>query len=285
MHRASIDRLSCRLWLPALIAPLICLLIQPGRAQTPAPTPAAAPAAAMSDADIEQFLLKARVVRTRSTGKGITGSTRATLTDGLLTHDAQIQTVRVHKPMARHGNVLEVDFRDDHIFNVAAYRLDRMIGLNMVPVSVARRWQTQPAAFTWWIDDVLMDEGTRVKKQVQPPQPAIWNESMQLVRVFDQLIYNIDRNLGNLLITRDWRVWAIDHTRAFRRHKELRNPQHVVRFDRQVFERLKQLDRDALKAELGEYLSDWELDGVLARRDLIVTLLENRGPAALFDRR
>lgn len=282
MHSPLIAR---RLWLPVLIAPLIFLLLQPALAQTSAPASNAAFPAALSDAEIERFLLEARVVRTRGTGKGVTGSVRATLTDGVLTHDAQIQTVRVHKPIAKYGKILEVDFRDDHIFNVAAYRLDRMIGLNMVPVSVSRRWQTQPAAFTWWIDDVLMDEGTRIKKKVQPPQPAVWNESMQIMRVFDQLIYNVDRNHGNVLMTTDWRVWAIDHTRAFRRQKVLKNPENVTRFDRQIFERLKQLDRDLLKAELGKYLTDWELDGLIARRDLIVAALENGGPAALFDRR
>jgi len=39
---------------------------------------------------------------------------------------------------------------------------------------------------------------------------------MWVVRLFDQLIYNTDRNLGNLLIDKSWRLWMIDHTRAFK---------------------------------------------------------------------
>ena len=65
----------------------------------------------------------------------------------------------------------------------------------------------------------MMDEGKRLKDKLQPPDTDLWNEQMQMVRVFDQLIYNVDRNMGNLLIGKTWRVWAIDHTRAFRYSK------------------------------------------------------------------
>ena len=170
------------------------------------------------------------------------------------------------------------------MYNVAAYRLDRLIGLDLVPVSVERRWHGRPAAYTWWVDDVLMDEGVRLKKKVEPPSIDAWNKEMQLIRVFDQLIYNMDRNVQNLLITKDWRMWAIDHTRAFRLHHELRTPKDIVRCDRALLERLRQLDKRTLTQALGRYLNGFEIDALLARRDAIVALLESLGPAALFDR-
>jgi hypothetical protein len=102
--------------------------------------------------------------------------------------------------------------------------------------------------------------------------------------VFDQLIYNMDRNAGNLLITNDWTVWAIDHTRAFRLHKTLKSPESVTRCDRGIFERLKGLDATRLKVAMGDYLSEWEREAILARRDAIVAILEKSGPAALFTR-
>jgi hypothetical protein len=155
--------------------------------------------------------------------------------------------------------------------------------MQMVPVSVARRWRSQEAAFTWWIDDVLMDEGDRLKKKLQPPSSAAWNQQMQLVRMFDQLIANIDRNMGNLLITRDWRMWAIDHTRAFRTYNTLSTPKNVTRADRAVVERLKALDRSAMKTA-DKFLSSFEIDALLKRRDAIIERLEMLGPAALYDR-
>jgi hypothetical protein len=252
--------------------------------QAQAVAPAQTPVVALSDAEIEAFLQNARVVRTETTKKGITGSLRATLTDGRITHDAQIQTIDESKREFRSVRGTEFNFRDSWMFNVAAYKLDRMLGLNLVPVSVKRRWRTEQAAFTWWIDDVLMDEGDRLKGKVAPSEPKSWNEQMQLVRLFDQLIYNIDRNLGNLLIARDWRVWAIDHTRAFRSHETLKSPENVTRCDSQVLERLKQLDKPGLERELGDYLDEWQIGSLLARRDLIVSQIEKSGATALFTR-
>ena len=237
-----------------------------------------------SDAGKERFLREARVVRTREIGKGVTGAIRATLTDGVTTHDAQIQVIEERKLEFQSARTVEFQFRDSWSFNVVAYRLDRMLGLNLVPVSIERRHSTEPGAFTWWIDDVMMDETARLKKKIAPPRPAEWNQEMQLVRLFDQLIYNTDRNTGNLLITKDWGIWAIDHTRAFRRRDTLRAPANVTRCDRDVLARLKALDRVSLEEAAGRYLAKWDIDALLARRDLIVGMIETAGPAALFDR-
>jgi hypothetical protein len=129
-----------------------------------------------------------------------------------------------------------------------------------------------------------MDEGERLKQKLTPPDVHLFNEQMWLVRIFDQLIYNVDRNLGNLLITKDWRVWPIDHTRSFRRMSTLRRPENVTNCDRQVLERMKLLERNGLKKLLKDYLSDFEIKDLLARRDAIVKILESLGPSALFDR-
>lgn len=258
---------------------------QPASPQTAPPEPATNLTTSWTDEQIEQFLLKARIVGgPRSIGKGVTNALRATLTDGTVTHDAQIQQVDERKTTGPAAQGAELNFRDSWAFNVAAYELDRLIGLKLVPVSVSRDYRSKGAAFTWWIDDVMMEEGERLKKSIQPPSPARWNETMQLIRLFDQLIYNVDRNMGNLLITKDWTVWAIDHTRAFRLHKTLKTPASITRCDKDVFEGLKQLDKAKLKAAMGDFLSDWERDAILARRDAILAILEKGGPAALFTR-
>jgi hypothetical protein len=270
--------------LQRLMAGIVVALALGTTAATQAPVPPLQPTPVLSDSEQERFLTVARIARVRPIGKGVTDSQRATLTDGTVTHDAQIQTVDERKREFSTPDGLEIDFVDSWKFNVAAYRLDRMLGLELVPVSVPRDWRTSRAAYTWWVDDVMMDEGGRIKSGAAPPHPRQWTEQMQLVRLFDELIYNIDRNLGNLLITKGWRVWAIDHTRAFRTRTTLRKPENVTRCDRQVFERLKQLDRASLQRELGKVLDAGRIRAVLARRDAIVKRLEDLGPSALFDR-
>jgi hypothetical protein len=263
---------------------LLTVGVSAGFGQTTAP--AAAPPLSLTDAEMERFLSEAKVIKTKTTSKGVTASTQATLTDGTLTHDAHIQIVDEAKREFRTSAGLEFDFRDSWSFNVAAYKLDRLIGLNMVPVSVARTHRGNRAAVTWWVDHVMMDEEGRLKKKLEPPteKRRYWYEQIYMMRIFDQLIHNNDRNLGNMLISKDWRLWPIDHTRAFRKNLTLRSPGSVSRCERTVFVRLKELTFDVLKRELGPYLDDAQIKAVLARRDLIVTKLEASGPDVLFER-
>ncbi len=277
---------------PSLVAALFAAFLtgvvaaqQQPTAPVTAQAQAPAPAPKLTDAEMEDFLLHAKVIKTKSASKGITGSMRATLTDGKLTHDAHIQTIDERKQQftGTNGGV-EFDFRDSWTFNLAGYEVDRLIGMNMVPVSVERRWNYHDAAFTWWLDDVMMDEQERLKRKQEPPDIGVWNQQMQMVRVYDELIANIDRNLGNLMITRDWRLWPIDHTRAFRTNHELRKPENVTRADRAVIARMKALDKDTLRRATSKYLTTFQIDAILARRDAILKRLDSLGPASLYDR-
>ncbi len=173
----------------------------------------------LSRAEMENFLLTAEVVERRSLSVGITGSERATLTDGRLTHDAHIQTVDVWKLSYTTSQGTELNFRDSYTYNIAAYRLDKLLDLRMVPVSVERKVGGETAAVTWWVDDVLMMERDRFLKKIQPPELTSWNDQMYQVRAFNALVYNTDPNLGNVLITKDWKLWMVDFTRAFRLYK------------------------------------------------------------------
>jgi hypothetical protein len=99
---------------------------------------------------------------------------------------------------------------------------------------------------------------------------------MNTVQVFDELIYNVDRNLGNLVITKDWNIWMIDHTRAFRLHKSCPKLSAIKQIDRSLLENLKKLTGEMLKQQLGDYLMQREIEAILARRDVIVKHFENR---------
>ena len=206
---------------------------------------------------------------------------RATLTDGIITHDASIQTINEYRQRFESNRGTEFNFTDSWRYNVAAYRLDRLLDLGMIPPSVERYFEGKKASYTWWVDDVLMDEGARLKGKIDAPDPQRWNEQMWHVRLFDQLIYNTDRNLGNLLIDKDWAVWMIDHSRAFRLLSEPKSPANISKVDRRVFERLKALDRATLDAALKNYLTPGEMKALLQRRDAIVAYIEGRN--AIFD--
>jgi hypothetical protein len=143
----------------------------------------------------ENFLLTASIGDGVYAGKGITHSQKVTLTEGATTHAAHVQTIDVYMPLFKgKDGSREQDFRDSWKFNVAAYRLAKLINLtDMVPVCVSRVVDGKPAGVDWWVDNVLMDEKERVTKNIQPPDAARWRGQMDTIRVFDQLIYNMDR--------------------------------------------------------------------------------------------
>ena len=219
----------------------------------------------------EQLLLHGEVVDAREAKTGVTRSTVATLQRDGLVHAAHVQVVDEYKATHRLAGLTEMDFRDSWRGNVAAYRLDRLLGLHMVPVSVRRSYRGKLAAFTWWLDEVLMTDGERHQRRVRIPDPEAWERERQVVRVFDQLIYNTDCNQGNLLIDEQWRLWMIDHTRAFKVFGELPDTAALgVQCEKDLLAALRSLDRAALEAAVGDVLGSGQIKGLLARRDRIV---------------
>jgi hypothetical protein len=228
-----------------------------------------------SRSEMELFLETAEVTSSKVLSVGVTRSKKLIMTDGRITHAAHFQSVDIYKPVFDSGQAIELNFRDSYKYNIAAYRLDKLLDLGVVPVSVERRYRGQTGAFTWWVDNVAMMERDRVAKKLVPPDIPEWNNQVQKMRIFNALVYNTDANMGNILITDSWDLRLVDFTRAFRLHKRIMNPGRLTRIDERLRESLVALNIDTLRSELEAYLSDKEIDSLLARRDLIVEHFDN----------
>jgi hypothetical protein len=248
---------------------------QPG---TRAQEPAAPAASTLSCADIEAFLRTAKIERERGIAVGVTLPARATLDDGRLRHDASIQTVDVSLPVFSTGRETQLNFRDSWQFNVAGYELAKILELNMVPPYVERKVPAGTASLSWWVSDAMM-ERERFRQKIDPPDTERWNQQLAAARVFHQLIGDSDFNMTNVLITRDWRVWMIDFSRAFRRWTEVRDQRDLTRIDRRLLAKLRGLTRDVLQQKLGRWLNRPEIDALLARRDHVVRVFESAAAA------
>jgi hypothetical protein len=272
MHTLHLDR--CRI----IFAALVCLILS-GIAS-------GADEAALTKEQIKHFLLTAKVVDSKQSGKGVTHPSKLTLSDGTLTHDASFQPIDEHKTnvQLRTGN--EQMFVDSYKYNIAAYSLAELIGMDdMLPVYVERSWRGNTGSLSWWLP-AKMDEEDRVKKKIEVPDAEAWDKQMYKIRVFDQLIYDTDPNLTNVLIGADWKIWRIDFGRAFRLRKDLQNPSDLTRCDRALFEKLKALDEKQLSDKTKHYLTKDEVKAVMARRDKIVArfqqLVNDKGEAAVL---
>ena len=226
---------------------------------------------------MRDFLLKAKVIERQRVGKGLTGISGLTLSDGRITQDAAFQTIDEERPaVVLSTGQVERNFKDSYKFNIAAYELSRILGLgDMMPVTVERRIDGVTGSLSWWLP-FKIDEEQRMKKNIQPPDVDAFNKQYCKMLVFSELVCDIDRNLGNILYSEDWHMWMIDFSRAFRVNPDLATPKNLIRCWRPLLEKLRQLDVAALKEiKDKKWLSDMEIRGMMARRDKIVACFEN----------
>jgi hypothetical protein len=249
-------------WRRLIIAAVVCLICSH--------VVRAADETTLTKEQTKHFLLTAKVVDSKQSGNGITQTWRLTLTDGTVTHDASFQSIDEHTPKKELASGIKLNFVDSYKYNIAAYQLAELLGLDeMLAVYVERRWKGEIGSLSWWLP-VKMDEAEWNKQKLKPPDADAWNRQMYRVRVFDQLVYDDDPNLTNVLIGEGGKIWRIDFTRAFRLSKELRDPRDVEHCDRQLLEKLKALDGNELQEKTRHYLSKDEVKAVMARRDKIV---------------
>lgn len=243
------------------------------------------------DAEIEDFLRTAEVTESTIVSEGITMPRRVVLSrEGVSAHaifkDVEVERHKVTERTCGRGHFY-LDWRDSHLYDNAAYVIDRLLGLNRVPPAVSRRMGGSSGTLIMWIEGT-MTESDRRKAGLSPPDPVAWNRQMQIMHIFNNLIARRDVNPGNTLIDGGWRVWFIDSTRAFGTVDDLLCEGSITSCERGLFESLQSLDPKRVRDELGPYLPKSEIDALLKRRNKIVTflleLIDQRGAdAVIFD--
>jgi hypothetical protein len=196
----------------------------------------------------EEFLRTAEISKSEPIPVGVTRPRRVTLTAGERTERGVFKIVNIFRPVQRFaGGGIELGFRDSYKNEIAAYELDKLIGLGMVPPTVERRWKRDRGSLQLWVDDV-MTEAERMKRGTKPPDTDSWNEQMFTVRLIHQLLDDSD----------------------FNNVEELRARDDLERFSRSVLAKLRELDFDLMKKRLGRWLTKRQIESFLIRRDLIL---------------
>jgi hypothetical protein len=223
--------------------------------------------------EAERFLTRARITRVQGMSEGVTAPRRMTLELDGVTRTAVFKTINEERPGITQLNTgqVEVNFVDTWRTEVAAYIVDRMISLGLVPATVEREYRGQSGSLQWWVE-AEMPEAQRVRDKVRPPDSLLWSQQMLTMELFDNLIYNTDRHLNNILVTKTFELRLIDHSRAFRTFPTLRPDHTLTRFSKSLLAGIGTLERDALRARIGRYVSASRIDALLQRRDAIVAL-------------
>ena len=222
--------------------------------------------------EIEEFLARANISGMKDIPEGVTLPKKASLELNGAKHFAVWKTIDEGPVMKKQlDRGVELQFQDSWRTEVAAYELDKLLGLGMVPATVPRTFDGMQGSLQFWVDSV-MDEKQRLKKKLRPPNRIDWDQQVAKIRLWDNLIFNTDRNMGNLLITSDWKIRLIDHSRTFRPFDQLKDPKALTTFSRTLLAKLEELNEPMLKEHLGKYLSPYQIQGLLKRRDAILAL-------------
>jgi hypothetical protein len=219
-------------------------------------------------AGCERALREGTVVSSREVGQGISGAVLVRLRQG----DAEVAAVFksaetiVESDFSFHGETVAT-YRDTWKHEVAAYELDRLLALRLVPPTVERKLGGKRGSLQAWAERPL----SRFGQGPPPEDPARADTYMHAQRFFDYLTFNTDRHVRNVLLGSDWRPVAIDNSITF--HPFVRPYRPLHRFPRGPAEALERLDPHALRERLGRYLEKDEIQGLLARRARLLTLM------------
>lgn len=224
--------------------------------------------------EIETLLQVGAVIERSRIGVGVTNPWKVTLERGGDRADA------VWKPLVENPSAT---YNESWRAEVAAYRLNRYLGLDLVPPTVARTLDGEEGSLQLWV------EGYRPYAEVpdDAPRPGVrWLHQLDRMRLFDAFIDNDDRNAGNFLVDDEWHLVLIDHSRALPLKLRPRPlPPLSKRFDRGLVDRLRGLERAELRLLLGDLFSGRELSAILRQRDRVVKQVDKltaRGRATFF---
>lgn len=228
----------------------------------------------MTDEDLEAFMRTAPVVEVRDIGTGVTKPKRVTQQRGDVTNDAAFKYYDSEPGMQSKAKYIARRYNeaDRYVYDVAAYKLDRMLDLQMVPTAVLAEVEGEDGALSDWVENAI-NERDRLEQKLPFDSHCPQWEQYRLRFVFDILIHNDDRNLTNLLWSRkDYYLTFIDHTLAFRTTEK--RPKQYRKVDVEVSDllasKLESLTEKNLRQVLSPYLHPRQIEGIIARRDLIL---------------
>lgn len=252
------------------------LLLLAAQAGLPAPPPPAG--LALSGAEAERFLATATVLDLgKYESMGITDPRRATLSDGERTLRAVFKDIeKTHNREQLSTGQWLLNLKDSYTHEIAAWKLDQVLGLGLVPPCAKRHIAGHDGALCLWVEGG-MTEAERTRAKIIPPDVVAFNDRMHDIKLFMQLTWDTDyNNVANIVIGPDWKLYKIDSSRAFRQAGTLRREEALTRFRRSTLQALESLTRERLDAALGQWLDPRQLEGLWQRRTRILELARER---------
>ena len=220
----------------------------------------------------EKLLKTAEIVDFEEIGEGVTKPFRLFLKAG----DTEFSAAWKNPKGMQKG------YLEGWQYEIAAYQMDKLLGLNMVPPTVAREFQGKEGSLQFWVTSEMsdlerMDDGISIPDEVKTQ----WENRKYLTRAFDCIIANDDRTQQNIRYTKDWRTILIDHSRSFRSTREhtqrlmygqngIKGAMLFRRLPQGFVDKVKALTFESIEEAVGPYLKKREINAILSRKDIFL---------------
>ena len=166
---------------------------------------------------------------------------------------------------------------DSYIYGLAAYELDKLLGLNIYPPVVERTVNGRKASLQILINRYL-DEDERRLKDIIPPDPEKFFNALEEIKIFEYLVYDtalcLQTDPQDVLITDEWKVWRVDLSEAFRPSPELIKGCEITRCSRKLYQNMQQIEDKKIRSKLKKYLNKDEMNALLKRKEMIIETLQ-----------
>ena len=227
--------------------------------------------------EIEADLRTARIVRTERTERGVTQPARAFFEAG---GPVTSMTWKALPPGRSRG------FYESYKSEIAAYDIDKLLELDMVPPKVERDVDGVTGVAVMWVEPTKSFAALGGVPKPPPARLEKWNRELIRAKMFHNLIGDIDPNLGNWLVDPAWNVILIDQSRALTTTTKLVH--QLQRIDQPLWERMRALSEDGLARALSQWLDRDQIRALLDRRtgmqEQIDRLVRAKGQTQVFVR-
>lgn len=228
--------------------------------------------------DVEYYLLKAAIINTKKEAvPGRTAAWKIDLDDGEIKRRALFKPINDPRP-AR--------LPESYKYELAAYALDKLLDFQKIPSVIKREIEDTWGSLQIRVENCFGLDVQRIKN-ISPPDPQVFENTLEEINVFENLVYCIRDELDDILIHEDsWNIYRVDFSEAFEPTPDLIPEQKITRCSKKLFQNLQELSDDVIKARLKTYLNDEEISALLSRKAFIVKtlkkLIEAKGEAAVL---
>ena len=217
--------------------------------------------------DIEDYLRKAGVgTIVRGAQRGRTEPWTIILDDSKAVRRALFKYIDRRRPSP---------LPDSYVYEIAAFELSKLLGLDIVPPVVERRIEGTKGSLQTFVENAV-PEAARRRNGPEPPAPLKFGEALETIKIFAMLVNDACENFEDTLVkTGTWQVFRVDFSEAFGPSLELRPDCTPAFCPDELDTKLRDLDDRVIGQKLAPYLNKDEIEALIRRKGRLVRVLED----------